>query len=239
MMLLTRDLFHVKQPQEKQGESSRLISQHLDEIGVAISIESKQKLYDFADLVRHWNGKINLVAQGDEQVLIRRHILNSLSLAVYIGVGNLSGSVLDIGTGAGFPGIPMKIVNADSRFTLLDSNQKKIFFVKNAIRHLALESTETVNIRLKKDMNLLGESFDVVVARAVAPLELLVGLARPLLDQNGKMYFLKGRDISEEIDNLRASYKEHDMVIETSPLSSYSSSAYAEQSIVVTIQFPA
>ena len=141
-----------------------------------------------------WNRRVNLTAVRDPDAMVTAHILDSL-----VARPLLEGkTVLDVGTGAGFPGLPLAIVEPDRRFTLLDSNNKKIQFVRHALGVLGLDNVETVKARAEDYAP--GRRFDTVIARALAALPRLVEIAGHLVGEGGVLVALKGRYPAEELD---------------------------------------
>ena len=142
----------------------------------------------FAALLLGWNKKINLISRRDEENVWTNHILHCLSLLFKVNLPTGS-TVLDLGTGGGLPGIPLKIVRPDLMLTLLDSTQKKIKAVKDIVSALGLKETKAVwgraeDVGKKKEHN---RDYDVVVARAVASLDDLVCWSGPFLKPEGAM----------------------------------------------------
>ncbi|MDP2883735.1 MAG: 16S rRNA (guanine(527)-N(7))-methyltransferase RsmG [Ignavibacteria bacterium] len=149
-----------------------------------LHLNSKQlaTLGAFAALLLGWNKKINLISRRDEENIWTSHLLHCLSLLFKVNLPAGS-TVLDLGTGGGLPGIPLKIVRPDLRLTLLDSTQKKINAVKDMVSALGLQETKAVwgraeDVGKKKEHN---RDYDVVVARAVASLDDLVRWSGPFL----------------------------------------------------------
>jgi 16S rRNA (guanine527-N7)-methyltransferase len=172
--------------------------------GLALTDGQRQLLLTFAELLRDWNSKINLISRKDEENILERHILHSLTIAMpTVCDFDLAGKrVIDIGTGGGLPGIPLKITVSTTHVTLVDSIQKKIGAVSDMIAKLGLTDAEAVAIRAEE----LGKqpkhkhSYDAVVSRAVAPLEELVTWTRDLRKPGAPLFSLKGGDLSEEIN---------------------------------------
>ncbi len=148
-----------------------------------------------------WNSKINLVSRNTES--IEAHILNSiffLSKAALSGIGTLG----DIGTGGGFPGIPLKIIYPEIKVTLIDSIRKKCLAVQSIVSEMNLSGIETVCSRaeeLSSEPARKG-SFEAITAKAVAPLSKLFTWSKRLTAKTGKMIFIKGGDTSEELRDL-------------------------------------
>ena len=150
--------------------------------GLAITDIQLEKLVRYAELLREWNQKINLVSRKDEENIWTNHLL--LSVALLFKVEFIAGSrVLDLGTGGGLPGIPLSILRPDMRFVLLDSIQKKITAVSDMIRRLELPNAAAVCSRAEAIHSSPGyvRSFDAVIARAVSGLDNVVSWANPFL----------------------------------------------------------
>lgn len=157
--------------------------------------EQKKQFEKLESLIKEWNEKINLVSRTDIENLTERHILHSLALAKFAEIkpGN---KVLDIGTGGGFPGIPLAIMYPESKFTLIDSIGKKIMVVKDLIEQLNLKNAQAIHIRSDDYRG----KFDIITGRAVTRLLKFFNMSEHLLSNNGKYCVLKGGDLEEEIE---------------------------------------
>ncbi|MBR9805548.1 16S rRNA (guanine(527)-N(7))-methyltransferase RsmG, partial [bacterium] len=111
-----------------------------------LSLPQAEQLLEFVGLLKRWNSVHNLTAIRDSDDIVRKHILDSLSLQAFLG----QGSVLDVGSGGGFPGIPLAIVRPQQAFTLVDSNQKKTAFLKEVKRKLSLTNVTVINGRVEQ-----------------------------------------------------------------------------------------
>jgi 16S rRNA (guanine527-N7)-methyltransferase len=156
-------------------------------LGCPLDATQGEALLRLLDELAQWNRAYNLTAITDRSQMLTHHLLDSL--AVWPALAGVR--VLDLGTGAGFPGLPLALVDPQRRFTLLDGTAKKIRFVAHAARTLGLANVTAVHGRA-------GEwqpeaLFDTVVARAVAPLPKLAALARPLLAPGGRLVACKGQ----------------------------------------------
>lgn len=170
--------------------------------GKRIDIEFNDKqldqFYEYMNLLLEWNKKINLTAIIEVEEIILKHFIDSLTINKYIGENK---TLVDVGTGAGFPGIPLKIYRPDLKVTLVDSLNKRINFLNEVISKLDLKDINTVHKRIEdfgKDKK-YRESFDYVTARAVANLTTLSEYLIPISKVNGKCICMKGNDIEEEV----------------------------------------
>ena len=157
-----------------------------------------EQFYTYMGLLLQWNEKMNLTAITQPKEVILKHFMDSLTILPYL---NGAEQILDIGTGAGFPGIPLKIVEKEKKFTLLDSLNKRVIFLNEVIQKLGLEKIQAIHGRAEevaqKPENM--EKYDVVVSRAVAKLNSLVEYMLPFLIIGGKCICMKSSDIEEEI----------------------------------------
>lgn len=172
--------------------------------GKQIDIEFNDKqlnqFYEYMNLLLEWNEKINLTAIIEPEEIILKHFIDSLTINKYIDENK---KLADVGTGAGFPGIPLKIYRPDLKVTLVDSLNKRINFLNEVILKLDLKDINTVHSRIEdfgKDKK-YRESFDYVTARAVANLTTLSEYLIPISKVNGKCICMKGNDIEEEVNN--------------------------------------
>ncbi len=163
------------------------LSAALKQMGLNEIDEAKQtQLLAFVDLMMKWNRVYNLTAVRSPTEMLRRHILDSLSVLPYLPTGSL----LDIGTGAGLPGIPLAIVQPQRSFTLLDSAAKRIRFVQQAVAELGLINVEVKQYRIEDYINRYTQAsdapkFDVVISRAFTAVEKFLPICKPLLAGNG------------------------------------------------------
>lgn len=137
-----------------------------------------------------WNQKINLTAIRSLNDIAVKHLLDSLTLAAHI---KLTGRLLDIGSGAGFPAIPISIVRPDLEVVSVDAVQKKIMFQKHMARSLALTNFAAVHARVESLFTGTGEKFDFIVSRAFSSIENFAELSLPLLAGGGKIVAMKGQ----------------------------------------------
>ena len=148
--------------------------------------------------LQRWGKRINLTAILDPQDIVNSHILDSLAVSPHVQ----GPRVIDIGTGAGFPGLPLAIANPGMDFTLLDSNGKKISFVKHMVGMLGL--TNVTAVKARSEDYAPGSRFDTVIARALAAVPRLVELAAHLVREDGQLLALKGKQPAAELEALNA-----------------------------------
>ena len=175
--------------------------------GKQIDIEFNDKqlnqFYDYMNLLLDWNEKINLTAITEPEEVILKHFIDSLTINKYIENNK---TIADVGTGAGFPGIPLKIYRPDLNVVLVDSLNKRINFLNEVICKLDLKGISAVHSRIEdfgKDKK-HRENYDYVTARAVANLTTLSEYLIPISKINGKCICMKGDEIEEELDNSKA-----------------------------------
>jgi 16S rRNA (guanine527-N7)-methyltransferase len=165
-------------------------------MGVAADEAQRDALIAYLALLSRWNQAYNLTAVRDPLEMVGRHLLDSLSLGPYL----FGGSVLDLGTGAGLPGIPLALLQPERRFWLLDGNGKKTRFVRQAVMVLGLANCEVVQARMESYRP--GRKFATIVARAVASLSDIQALGEPFLERPGRLLLMKGRTPEAEMEDL-------------------------------------
>ncbi|MBC7188571.1 MAG: 16S rRNA (guanine(527)-N(7))-methyltransferase RsmG [Calditrichaeota bacterium] len=172
----------------------------------SVGREQMALLGAYARLLLAWNRRVNLIARGDEPVLVSRHIAESLAFLATEDIAH-GALVLDMGSGGGLPGIPMKIVRPDLQMVLLDAQRRKVLFLQEAVEALQLPGIQALCARAESLAALAEwrQKCDVVVARAVASLSLLWQWASPLLGGQGMLITLKGGDLASEVRALAAS----------------------------------
>lgn len=169
-----------------------------------VELNYDEKMYDqfvkYSELLKNWNNKINLTAITEDKQIFIKHFADSLQIYKFPFLKTAK-RVIDVGTGAGFPGLPMKIAKPDLDVTLLDSLNKRINFLNEVISELELEKITTVHSRaedLSRDKK-YREKYDAAVSRAVANLAVLTELCIPYVKQGGYFVALKGPAVTEEI----------------------------------------
>ncbi len=175
---------------------SEVLAEGLDALGQSLDDPQAAAMLRLLDELERWNRKFNLTAVRDRREMLTLHILDSLAVRPWLQ----GDRILDVGTGAGFPGLPLAIAEPDRRFVLLDGNNKKIQFVRHAALALGLDNVEGVKARAEDYAP--GERFDTVTARAVAELATLVDVAGHHVREDGVFVAQKGRYPAEEMDQL-------------------------------------
>ena len=197
-------------------------------------------------LYREWNAKINVVSRKDIDELYRHHVLHSLGIAAYLkqqmpdvydrlrGEGPYSVSVpykiLDLGTGGGFPGIPLAVIFPHADFTLCDSIGKKIIVATEVYKGLGLKNVKTVNARAET----LPETFDYVVSRAVTSLENFMPWVKGKYTEG--ILYLKGGDLAEEISTAMAKFKMRKGSVHAWQISNWTPDPFFETKQVIYIE---
>lgn len=178
-----------------------MLSSGASKLGIALSETQATALIRLLDELDDWNQRMNLTAIRERPHQITKHLLDSLSIQSFLH-GN---RVCDIGTGAGFPGIPLAIVNPDREFTLVDSTAKKLKFIDHVAQLLNLHNITTVHTRAETYRP--DARFDVVVSRAVGPVNQFVQWAGHLCVGGGRLLAMKGRYPHDELGKLPNGWK--------------------------------
>lgn len=179
---------------------------YLEKMQIKFSEEQYNQFYKYMNLLIEWNKKINLTAIIEPKEIILKHFVDSLTIAKYIEENK---KVADVGTGAGFPGIPLKIYRKDLKITLIDSLNKRLNFLNEVISELELKEITTVHGRAEE----LGqnkeyrERFDIVTSRAVANLSTLSEYLIPFIKKDGKCIYMKTLEVDEELQKAKKAIK--------------------------------
>lgn len=187
------------------------LQQGLSALDIELDAAARARLLQFLELLARWNRAYNLTAVREIAQMLPRHVLDSLSVLPYLH----GARVLDIGTGAGLPGIPLALARPDLHFVLLDSNAKKIRFVKQAIHELGLKNAETVHSAVERYRPRV--LFDTLVARAVAAIPDMLQSCRHLCAPDGAILAMKGVFPREELAGVGAGFRMRDVVRLTVP----------------------
>lgn len=189
---------------EGNKQAAALLADCCAKMGVPLGEEQVRQFMAYLALLLEWNEKMNLTAITEEQEVVRKHFADSLSLCPAIGASALT--VIDVGTGAGFPGLPLKIARPEIRLTLLDSLQKRIGFLEEVVTRLGLENVACVHSRAEDGGQnpAYREQFDLCVSRAVAALPVLLEYCLPFVKAGGTFVALKGPDAGAEAEESQA-----------------------------------
>ena len=177
-------------------EFSNDLIEKANSIGVEISQKQAEQFYTYMELLLEWNEKMNLTAITDPEEVILKHFIDSLTIIPYLKEAD---TVLDIGTGAGFPGIPLKILEENKKFTLLDSLYKRIIFLQTVITELELKNIQAIHGRAEEFVSKERETYDIVTSRAVARLNVLLEYMLPFVKVGGRCICMKSFEIEEEL----------------------------------------
>ena len=183
------------------------LKQNAQNIGIELEDEMLQKFYQYKNLIVEWNEKINLTAITEDLDFIVKHFIDSLTINKYIEKDK---SIIDIGTGAGFPGIPLKILNKGNKMVLFDSLNKRLKVLEDIIEKIKLENTTTLHGRAEETFKNKEhrEKYDIAVSRAVASLNVLVELMIPAVKVGGMCICMKGNNADIEIEDAKKAIKE-------------------------------
>ena len=175
-----------------------LLGQAARELGIELSTLQMEQFDLYQKELLQWNAKTNLISEKSAQEIVSRHFLDSLTALQFID--NQRARIIDIGSGAGFPGIPLKIACPDLQLYLMESNRKKVSFLKHIIRLLNFTETFVLHERAENLIknNKWKDFFDVVISRAAFKLPEFLSLGAFFLAPQGKLIALKGRDVENE-----------------------------------------
>lgn len=170
------------------------------EVGIDLTENQYNQLIEYMKLLQEWNEKINLTAITEDEEVIKKHFIDCIKAFKSDAVKSAK-TVIDVGTGAGFPGLPIAIMNPNINVTLLDSLNKRINFLNTVVAKLQLKNVVTIHSRAEDGARKveLRENFDVATSRAVANMAVLSEFCLPYVKLNGYFVALKGPAIDEEI----------------------------------------
>lgn len=173
------------------------LQQGIKQLSLSLTETVEKKLLDYLALLQKWNAAYNLTAVREPHEMVTRHLLDSLSVLPYVPQ---NARVLDVGTGAGLPGLIIAIARPDCQVTLLDSNSKKIRFLRQAIAELNISNADTTHVRVEAYTG----QFEVITSRAFATLLDMVKGSEHLLAKEGEFLAMKGQRPDSEITALPA-----------------------------------
>ena len=186
--------------------------QIIDKYFPDLTSRQKEQFSRLEELYHHWNDQINVISRKDTENFYERHVLHSLGIAKVMGF-EAGSEILDIGTGGGFPGIPLAILFPDCQFTLVDSIGKKIKVVNEVAKELGLTNVKGIHERAEK----VPGQFDFIVSRAVTAMPAFINWTKGKIKKknvnnlpNGILY-LKGGDLTEELKPLKHAYRIFDL----------------------------
>ena len=189
-----------------ENNFKQIITSGIAELNLDASQTKIDQTLDYLSLLQKWNQSFNLVSSRNKLEIVERHILDSLSVNEYIG----GECILDMGSGAGLPGIPLAIFNPEKKFILLDSNGKKTRFLQQVKTALHLQSIEIENSRVENYQT--KHQIDMVVCRAFSSLAEIAKKAQHLLSRDCKILAMKGKFPEDEISELSEEVKVSNIV---------------------------
>lgn len=185
---------------------SKELIEKAKKVNIEIDAKKEEQFYNYMKLLLEWNEKINLTAITEQNDIILKHFIDSITINKYIEQSN---SIIDIGTGAGFPGIPLKIMNQNKKITLVDSLNKRINFLNEVCKEISLENIQCIHARaeeLASDLE-YRENYETVVSRAVARLNVLIEYMLPFVKKGGLCICMKGPNIDGELEEAKNAIK--------------------------------
>ncbi|RQD72652.1 MAG: 16S rRNA (guanine(527)-N(7))-methyltransferase RsmG [Tindallia sp. MSAO_Bac2] len=184
-------------------QKQRMI-QGMEKLNLNLEVNQLIQFEQYLDLLNEWNKKMNLTAIKDPDEMITHHFLDSATCSLHPSYNDCK-KILDLGTGAGFPGIPLKILFPEQYFTLMDSLKKRLTFLEVVKQSLNLDNLELIHARAEEGArkNEYREQFDAVVSRAVASLPTLLEYTIPFIKVNGWFFCQKGPLWKEEIEDAK------------------------------------
>jgi len=182
-----------------------LLTSALVQNNLTLTAAEQQQLLRYLDLMQTWNRVFNLTTITEPRDMVYLHIIDSLAVQPYLHDTRL----LDVGTGAGLPGIPLAIVNPGQHWVLLDKNSKKTRFLTQAVAELKLANVEVVHNR-SEDFH-TDHCFDSILSRALGTIRMFAETTEHLLCPSGKLIAMKGKYPQEELDDLPGSFKVQDI----------------------------
>ena len=182
-----------KRFEEEMSKKSKIL-------GVRFSVDQIEQFYKYMNLLIEWNEKMNLTAITEPKEIILKHFIDSITILKYIDDNS---KLVDVGTGAGFPGVPLSIMNPTLKITLVDSLNKRLIFLQEVVKELNLKNIEIVHARAEEfgQNKNYREKFDIATSRAVANLATLSEYLVPLVKIGGKIISMKASNAKEEIND--------------------------------------
>lgn len=186
----------------KKEEFEKVLKEELKENKIEVNEIQIDNFYNYMNGILDWNEKVNLTAITDERMFIVKHFVDSLTISKYVADNK---SLIDIGTGAGFPGIPLKIMNENLNVTLIDSVNKKLNVIRDIVSNLNLKNLEIIHTRAEDLANNIKyrEMYDVATTRAVSNLTTITEYMLPFVKMNGYAICMKGPNFKEELEEAK------------------------------------
>jgi len=183
-----------------------VLAQAAKEMGLTLSDEQLARFVLYARLLKEWNKKINLTSIVEEEEIAVKHFADSLTCVRYLDRGE---KVIDIGTGAGFPGLPLRIYDSSLRLSLLDSLNKRMNFVEEIVKTLGLDGVEILRGRAEEYgiKPQYREMYDCAVTRAVAHISVLYEYSLPFVRLGGRVICMKGPEVEAEVEEAQGALK--------------------------------
>ena len=173
-------------------------------LDIDIDNNKLKRLMEFKNIVLEKNKVMNLTAITDDHEFVVKHIIDSFTLLPLIPHGS---EVIDVGTGAGFPGVVLGVMRDDIRLSLMDSRKKRIDFLEEAVRNLKLTNIRLINARSEEWAKKNKERFDICTARAVAELNKLAAYTLPLIKKGGTVLAMKGPNVQNELQKAKTTIR--------------------------------
>lgn len=180
-----------------------LLQKDIEEAGLSVAPETQAKLIEFIQLLEKWNKTHNLTAIRDPETMLTKHIMDSLVIMPFITTKNN----LDVGTGGGIPGIPLALVSPEQQWTLLDSNTKKLAFVRHVCGTLDIKNITIIDHRVEDYQS--EQCFDAIITRAFSSISEIIDKTQHLLCNDGAIMAMKGKSPKQELENIPGFVKVH------------------------------
>lgn len=178
------------------GEPKAVLLSGCEKLLIKVSLSDSGRLLQYLDLMQKWNRTHNLTALPSVDEMVVKHLLDSLSIESFLP----SGSVLDVGSGAGLPGIPLAVVRPNQQFTLVDASFKRVAFLREAKRRLKLTNMDVIHARVEQ---LPSQAFEVITSRAFSSLPQMLNVTKHLLSNKGVWMAMKGQNPVSELSSLK------------------------------------
>lgn len=181
-----------------------IIKKSVEKLNLSFSKDQYEQFMRYKDMLKEWNEKMNLTAITEDEEIISKHFIDSIQAFQFDELKDAT-TLIDVGTGAGFPGLPIKIMKPELKVTLLDSTNKKLGFLKVVTEELKLNNVEFIHSRAEDGARKIGyrDSYDIAISRAVANLSLLTELCLPYVKIGGHFIALKGPAVDQEIEDAK------------------------------------